>query len=164
MKAQPDGARFAATNTSAAERSNAMKKYESPAELLIEIESIFESNRPCAYRSPLNAVVARLQQGRHYGWAGIYIAVDRNTRAANAPAQIELAETRSKILISMKLSGRGYGILSVESERKTFRPEDRVFLEQVANLGARFLAGPGRYLVRKAQRAALMEKSQAAAA
>ena len=75
-----------------------------------------------------------------------------------------MAETRSKILISMKLSGREYGILGVESELKTFRPEDRVFLERVAYLGARFLAGSGRYLVRKARRAAWPEKSNAAMA
>ena len=64
----------------------------------------------------------------------------------------------------MKLSGREYGILGVESERKNFRPEDRVFLERVAHLGARFLAGPGRYLVRKARQTAASEKSNAAVA
>jgi putative methionine-R-sulfoxide reductase with GAF domain len=141
-----------------------MKKYKSTAELLAEIESAFEDNRPCARCAPLDVVVKMLQEGRHYGWAGIYIAVDREARAAQVPAKIELAETRSKILVSMKLSGREYGILSVESERKTFRPEDRVFLERVAHLGARFLAGPGRYLVRAARRSALTEKAQAAVA
>ncbi|HEX4488824.1 MAG TPA: GAF domain-containing protein [Terriglobales bacterium] len=141
-----------------------MKKYKTTPELLAKISEVFEANRPCANLSPLDTVVSILQEGRHYGWAGIYIAVDSSGRAAQVPAKIELAETRSKILVSMKLSGREYGILSVESERKTFRPEDRVFLERVAHLGARFLAGPGRYLVRAARRSALAEKAEAAAA
>jgi hypothetical protein len=151
-------------STSGGERSDAMKKYKSTADLLAEIENVFESDRPCAHRSPLEAVVGLLQAGRHYGWTGIYIAVDSDTRAAQIPTKIELAETRSKILVSMKLSGREYGVLSVESERKVFRPEDRVFLERVAHSGARFLAGPGKYLVRKARRGAQTEKSHAAVA
>jgi putative methionine-R-sulfoxide reductase with GAF domain len=141
-----------------------MKKYKSTAELLAEIKNVLENDKPRAHFSPLEEVVELLQAGRHYGWAGIYIAVDSESRAAQVPARIELAETRSKILVSMKLSGREYGILSVESERKMFRPEDRVSLERVAHLGARFLAGPGGYLVRKARRSALAEKAQAAVA
>jgi hypothetical protein len=146
-----------------------MKRYKSTAELLAEIEGVFGDNRPCAYRSPLDTVLELLHQGRHYSWAGIYIAVDGKTAPQaettnGGPGQIALAQTRSKILISMTLSGRDYGILGVESERKTFYPEDRVFLERVAYLGARFLAGPGKYLVRKARRTALSEKSSSAVA
>jgi hypothetical protein len=151
-------------NISGAEGSDAMKKYRSTAELLQEIRDVFASNRPCANRSPLDELVERLREGRHYGWVGIYVAVDRTAEKPSGPqpAEVGLAETRSKILVSMKLSGRDYGILAVESERQVFRPGDRVFLEQVADLSARFVAGPGRYLVRKARRAA--DKVQAAAA
>ena len=155
-------------NISGAERSDAMKTYRSTAELLAEIENVFASNRPCAYRSPLDEVVGLLREGRRYGWAGIYVAVDRQrapeTPVGPQPGQVAMVETRSKILVSMKLSGREYGILAVESECKVFRPEDRVFLERVAYLGARFLAVPGQYLVRKARRAVLSEKAQAAVA
>ena len=146
-----------------------MKTYRSTAQLLAEIEGVFAGDRPCAYHSPLDAVVELLREGRHYGWAGIYLAVDRQrtpeaSSGAPQPGQVALPETRSKILVSMKLSGREYGILAVESERGTFRPGDRVFLERVAYLGARFLAGTGKYLVRKARGTALSEKSKAAVA
>jgi hypothetical protein len=146
-----------------------MKTYKSTAGLLAEIEGIFEGNRPNAHRSPLDTVLELLHMGRHYSWAGIYIAVDGKAapqaEATNSgPGQISLAESRSKILISMKLAGREYGILGVESERKTFRPEDRVFLERVGYLGARFLAGPGKYLVRRARHRASLGKAQAAMA
>jgi hypothetical protein len=146
-----------------------MKTYKSTAGLLAEIEGIFEGNRPSAHRSPLDTVLESLHLGRHYSWAGFYIAVDGKTASQaettnSGPGQISLAKSRSKILVSMKLAGREYGILGVESERKTFRPEDRVFLERVGYLGARFLAGPGKYLVRRAQHRALLGKAQAAVA
>ena len=67
-------------NISGAERSDAMKTYKSPAEILADIELVFASNRPCAYRSPLDAVLESLHSGRHYSWAGIYIAVDGKAR------------------------------------------------------------------------------------
>ena len=63
-----------------------------------------------------------------------------------------LAETRSKILISMKLASRELGVLSVESDREgAFGAEDRVLLEGVADSLARFLTGRGKYLARKAR-------------
>jgi len=63
-----------------------------------------------------------------------------------------LPETRSKILVSIKLASRELGVLAVESDREnTFGAEDRVLLEGVADVLARFLAGKGKYLVRKAR-------------
>ncbi len=132
-----------------------MKRYSPTHELLGSIERILSFNHPSFHGSPLDKIVELLYQGRHYSWTGIYVAVGEDRASDVAPSnpqagQIALTETRSKILVSMKLSGREYGILAVESEREAFRPEDRVFLENVAHLLARFLAGTGRYLVRKA--------------
>ena len=51
-------------------------------------------------------------------------------------------ETRSKILISMKLAGREFGVLDVESDQENaFGVEDRVMLENAANLCGPFLGG-----------------------
>ena len=143
-----------------------MKKYTTTADLLTEIEDIFEGNRPGGRKSPLEEVVACLQRGRHYPWAGIYIAVEGKSAPPQegTPAHTASAETRSKILISIALAGRERGILAVESERRVFRPEDRVFLERVSDLTARFLAGRGRYLTRQARRMALPGRTQAAMA
>ena len=71
----------------------------------------------------------------------------------DAPDEVALPETRSKILISMKLASRELGVLSVESDRESaFGAEDRVLLEAVADSLARFLTGRGKYLARKAAR------------
>ena len=65
---------------------------------------------------------------------------------------MELPETRSKVLISMRLASRELGVLSVESDRENaFSTEDRVLLESVAGAIARFLSGRGKYLARKAR-------------
>lgn len=148
-----------------------MKRYSPTHELLRNIERILFFSRPSLHVSPLDKIVELLYQGRHYSWTGIYVAVgqdgasDSSSNSSPQAGQIALSETRSKILVSMKLSGREYGILAVESEREAFRPEDRIFLENVAYLLARFLAGTGRYLVRKASGtvAAASEKSRAMA-
>jgi len=136
-----------------------LKTYRSPRELLAEIERILASNQPSFHRSPLQNVVELLCQGRHYTWMGIYLAVGKNAphqlldsgRDAH-PGRIEMPQTRTKILVSMKLVGREVGVLDVESDRENaFGVEDRVLLENVAARLARFLTGPGKYLVRKAR-------------
>jgi hypothetical protein len=76
--------------------------------------------------------------------------------------EVELPETRSKILISMKLASRELGIVSVESDRESaFAAQDRILLEHVAEILARFLTGRGKYLVRKARTdTSLMERAE----
>ena len=52
---------------------------------------------------------------------------------------------------AMKIAGREIGFLNVESNRENaFGGDERVLLERVAGLLAKFLTGPGKYLVRKA--------------
>jgi hypothetical protein len=63
----------------------------------------------------------------------------------------------------MKIAGREVGFLSVESNREnSFGSEDRVLLERVAELLARFLTGRGKYLVRKAAKPRPIPKAAAA--
>jgi hypothetical protein len=67
----------------------------------------------------------------------------------------------------MKLASRELGVLSVESNHENaFGVEDRVLLEGVADALARFLAGRGKYLARKARQksAASQPKAQERAA
>lgn len=98
-----------------------------------------------------------LCRGRHYAWVGIFLAVAGGAQQTlgagrDAPGELALPETRSKILISIKLASRELGVLSVESDREAaFGAEDRVLLEGVADSLARFLAGRGKYLARKAR-------------
>ncbi|PYX09959.1 MAG: hypothetical protein DMG88_04370 [Acidobacteria bacterium] len=139
-----------------------MKTYLAPRTLLAEIEHMLGGNKPSFQHSPLEDVIELLCRGRHYTWAGIYLAVGESgsqqllgAAAGVEPAQVELPETRSKILVSIKLASHELGVLAVESDRENaFGPEDRVLLETVADALARFLAGNGKYLVRKARQVA----------
>ncbi|HVO79665.1 MAG TPA: hypothetical protein VMT28_02980 [Terriglobales bacterium] len=138
-----------------------MKTYRSARALLAKVKSVL-SAKPSFRRSPLEDVIEVICRGRHYTWMGIYLAVGRNTpqQLAQAgrgqhPGQVALPETRSKILVSIKLASRELGVLAAESDcENAFGAEDRVLLEQVADMLARFLAGPGKYIVRKAREVA----------
>ena len=137
-----------------------MKVYCSTRQLLADVERVLAASRPSASRSPLEDVVDLLCHGRHYAWVGIFLAVGENiplqslAAGSDALSEVMLPETRSKILISMKLASRELGVLSVESDRENaFGAADRVLLEDVADVVARFLAGRGKYIVRKARTA-----------
>jgi len=139
-------------------RDTPLKVYCSTRRLLADVERTLAASHPSASRSPLEDVVDLLCRGRHYAWAGIFLAVGKNVpqqslaAGGEALSEVVLPETRSKILISMKLASRELGVLSVESDRENaFGVEDRVLLEDVADVVARFLAGRGKYIVRKAR-------------
>lgn len=129
---------------------------------------MLKNNRPSFHHSPLEEVAALVSDGRHYSWVGIYLTLGDKTSSplletAHHPAQIAHPGTVKKILVTMKIAGRELGFLSVESDRETsFGAEERVLLERVAGLLARFLAGPGRYLVLKAEEPAPTPKAAAA--
>src|SRR5256885_17094935 len=101
-----------------------LKTYRSARALLGEVKRLLAENKPSAHRSPLVDVIELLCEGRHYTWMGIYLLVGPNTpqqlleagRHPN-PGQLALLETRSKILVSMKLAGREIGLLDLESYR-----------------------------------------------
>lgn len=114
--------------------------------------------KPSIAHSPLETVAGLLCEGRHYSWVGIYLTLDRKSAPALLqdasephPGQIAHPNTRKKIIIAMKIAGREVGTLNVESSHEhSFGSEDRVLLERVAWLLARFLTSSGKYLVRKA--------------
>ncbi|HEY7353628.1 MAG TPA: hypothetical protein VH596_12750 [Terriglobales bacterium] len=133
-----------------------MKPYTSPRELIRQIERALAENRPFIHDSPLEKAAELLADGRHYGWVGIYLT--QEAKAAPAllenfvhPVEFAAAGTRKKVIVEIKIAGREIGFLNVESDRENaFGAEERVLLERVAFLLARFLTGPGKYLVRKA--------------
>ncbi len=135
-----------------------MKVYRPTRQLLADVECLLAASRPSAHHSPLDDVIDLLCRGRHYTWAGIFLAVRENApqqslgAGGDAPDEVALPETRSKILISMKLASRELGVLSVESDRENgLGADDRVLLEAVADVLARFLTGLGKYLARRAR-------------
>jgi len=135
-----------------------LKTYRPANALLADIKGVLAARQFGSHRSPLDLVIERLCQGRHYSWVGIYLAApEHNTRQLlgsgnDAHPGTALPETRSKILVSMRLAGREVGVFDVESDRESaFGAEDRVLLENVAQLLALFLSGRGKYLARKAR-------------
>jgi hypothetical protein len=135
-----------------------LKVYRPTRQLLADVECLLAANRPSGHHSPLDDVIDLLCQGRHYAWVGIFLAVGENTpqqpvgAGGDAPSEVALPETRSKMLISMRLASSELGVLSVESDREnSFGSGDRVLLKAVADVLARFLTGPGKYLARKAR-------------
>ena len=134
-----------------------MKPYRPPRQLLDDIKRLLATNQPSFHHSPLDDVIELLYCGRHYSWVGIYLTVGENApqllgSGGDTPAEVALPGTHSKILISIKLASCELGVLSVESERENaFGTGDRVLLEGVADVLARFLADSGKYLARKAR-------------
>lgn len=132
-----------------------MKTYRPARELLAEIELLLKNNRPSFHKSPLDEVVELLCAGRHYAWMAIYLAVGQKNELLSTgtdphPGSTAAPTEKTRILISMKLAGHEYGFVEVQSET-SFKSEDRVLLENVAGVLARFLAGPGKYIMRKAR-------------
>lgn len=146
-----------------------MKSYVSARDLLAKIEWQLSENRPSFHRSPLEEVAEILAEGRRYSWVGIYLTLDKKSAPALLedvvhPTQFAAAGTRKKVIVEMKIAGREIGFLNVESERENaFGSEERVLLERVAGLLAKFLTGPGKYLVRKAAEPQSLPKAAAAA-
>lgn len=64
-------------------------------------------------------------------------------------------ETRSELVMPVKIAAHVIGVIDAESDRENaFAYEDRVLLEEVATVLAKFLTGHGKYLVMKAREAA----------
>jgi putative methionine-R-sulfoxide reductase with GAF domain len=146
-----------------------VKSYRSARSLVADVERALANNRPSFHHSPLEDVADLLIKGRHYSWVGVYLSVDSDHSSALLethpahPAQVAMPGTRKKILVSMKVAGREVGHLNVESDRdNAFGSEERVLLERIAGMLARFLAGPGKYLVLRAAKPEPTPKAAAA--
>jgi putative methionine-R-sulfoxide reductase with GAF domain len=133
-----------------------VKPFRSTRDLLADVEQALADNLPSFRDSPLEKVAGLLAEGRHYSWVGIYLTFEKQPAMpllpnAAHPARFEASGTRKKVIVTMKIAGREIGFLNVESNRENaFGADERVLLERVAGLLAKFLTGPGKYLVRKA--------------
>ena len=67
-------------------------------------------------------------------------------------------ETKSELVVPIKIVGRVLGVIDVESDRPdAFGPPDQILLKDVARRLARFLTSSGKRYVRKAKEAAAAE-------
>jgi hypothetical protein len=136
-----------------------LRPYRSTRNLLADVKKVLGENRPSFHHSPLEEIAGLLCEGRHYSWVGIYLTLDEKSSSALLeealikPNQVAVQGTRKKIVVAMRVGGRELGFLNVETDRDYIGPEDRVLLDRVAGMLARFLAGPrGKYLVLRAAR------------
>jgi putative methionine-R-sulfoxide reductase with GAF domain len=145
-----------------------VKSYRSSQKILADTERVLVRSRPSFHGSPLEEVAELLSEGRRYSWVGIYLTLGEQSSSPlletpHHPAQLADPSTVKKILVAMKIAGRELGFLSVESDRENaFGAEERVLLERVAGMLARFLAGPGKYLALKAGKPEPSPKAAAA--
>jgi len=71
--------------------------------------------------------------------------------AADPTYSMCFVETKSEIVLPIKISTRILGVIDVESDRPdAFGPKERILLKHTAMRLARFLSVRGRYLVRRA--------------
>ena len=144
----------------------AVKIYRPAKSILSDIQRTLAA-KPSIHHSPLGTVAGLLCEGRHYSWVGIYLTAPALLQDASDLRQNQIAHptTRKKIIVSMKIAGREVGTLNVESSLEdSFGSEDRVLIERVAGLLARFLTSTGKYLVRKAAKPVESAMPKAAAA
>jgi GAF domain-containing protein len=74
-------------------------------------------------------------------------------------------DTKSEIVVPIKIATRVLGVIDVESDQaNAFGREERVLLEEVAGLLARFLVADGKYIMRQAREQWLRESSTKKAA
>jgi hypothetical protein len=143
-----------------------LKIYRPAPTVIAEIGRLLAANQPAFHQSPLDQVIEVVSKARHYAWIGMYLAAGAGPQllgsgGESGPTAMALPESRRRILVSMKIAGRELGMIAAESdEENAFGREDRVLLEQVANLLARFLTGRGKYLVRRARERASRRKTK----
>jgi len=145
-----------------------MKSYRPTQKLVADIEQLLSANRPSFNHSPLEEVAELLISGRHYSWVGIYLTLAKNSssplqESGVHPAYVAVPGTVKKVVVSIKIAGRELGFINAESNREdAFGAEDRVLLERVAGLLARFLTGTGKYLLLKSREAGPLPQAAAA--
>lgn len=155
-----------------------MQRYQSAHEVL---KSVREKLAPATIpgttvaraQDVLEGVVEILSWGRGYSWVGIYLAVEDRAGAEGrrsvvtqtrlgsasgaAPASganaTRFPETKSEIVVPIKVGSRTLGMIDVESDRANLLTgREHALLRQVAAAIAQYLAtNRGKLLVRKAR-------------
>jgi hypothetical protein len=132
-----------------------VKTYRTARDLEASIEKALA--RPASFQNTsLDEVATILSEGRHYSWVGIYLVAGQRPKPGS-PAAKRTSRTapQTQAVIPVGLGQHDYGALEVQSEKgKPLTGADRILLKQVAGRLAKYLHGPGAYLVRKAREAA----------
>jgi hypothetical protein len=147
-----------------------VKTYRSPRDLLADVEAVLRQphrikNSPhfaATYSpagSPHTAVVERvarlLYEGRHHGW----VAIDLDTSngpvrlascgpAPAAGADKRRSNDREQFAVFIKIATRSLGKIMVRAaDGEQLNATDRMLLIEITERTARFLTGPGHYIL-----------------
>ena len=131
-----------------------MKTYRTPRDLEARIEAAL-ARKAGPHNTPLDEVAEILGDGRHYSWIGIYLVAGEISKPGPSRAKTGARAAQTHAVIPVALGQHVYGAMEVQSEKgRTLTGKDRILLKQVAERLAKYLHGPGAWLVRKAREAA----------
>jgi hypothetical protein len=148
-----------------------LKTFRSAREVIGKVDKLLADTPPSPHSpTALDLVAEWLAQARNYSWIGIYLVVGERREPAGPAGSAQpttrvlsnLAEdpsyrasspeSRSAIAVPIRIAGKVLGITNVEGPKTNgFGSEERILLEQVAARLARYLVGPGKFLLRKAR-------------
>jgi putative methionine-R-sulfoxide reductase with GAF domain len=132
----------------------AVKTYRTPQELEARIETAL-ARKAGPHNTPLDEVAEILGDGRHYSWIGIYLVAGEVSKPGPSRAKTASRPTQTHAVIPVALGQHVYGAVEVQSEKaKVLSAQYRILLKRVAERLAKYLHGPGAWLVRKAREAA----------
>ncbi|HKW27686.1 MAG TPA: hypothetical protein VJN48_18010 [Terriglobales bacterium] len=130
-----------------------MKTYRTPQELEARIETAL-ARKAGLHNTPLDEVAEIMGDGRHYSWIGIYLVAGEVPKPGPSRAKTGSRATQTHAVIPVALGQHVYGAMEVQSEKgKALSQKDRILLKRVAERLAKYLHGPGAWLVRKAREA-----------
>ena len=131
-----------------------MKTYRTPQELEARIETAL-ARKAGPKNTPLDEVAEILGDGRHYSWIGIYLVAGEIQKPGASAGKTAVRAVQRHAVIPVALGQHVYGAIEVQSEKgKALTGQDRILLKRVAERVAKYLHGPGAWLVRKAREAA----------
>lgn len=133
-----------------------MKTYRTPRDLQTKIERVLQRRAISSTTAPLDEVAAILCEGRHYSWVGIYLVAGKSSAPASGTRKTaEQTAADSQAVVPIGLGEHVLGAIEVRSESgKPLTGRERILLKGVATRLAKYLHGPGAYLLRKAREAA----------
>lgn len=140
-----------------------MKTYCTPRDLQAKIECVLQRRAISPTAAPLDEVAAILCEGRHYSWVGIYLVAGQSPAPASGTRKTTAQTTsESQAVVPIRLGQHALGAIEVRSESsKPLTGQERILLKGVAARLAKYLHGPGAYLVRKAREAAAKQPQPA---
>jgi hypothetical protein len=133
-----------------------VKTFRLPRTVVTDIEQLIAADKPLPGRpSALARILKSLCDGRHYVRAGIFLSINgREVPCAMCGPQATPRDAGEELSVRIKIAAHSFGSLRVQlAPGHVFSLEERVLLDEVAIVLARYLSGKGKYIVRKTREA-----------